>query len=263
MIDKKDMQEYIKFVEQFRNNVIRSLNIRLKISQNRIQAIRILEKNHQDEGGIKLLKRCIKNERWFLRIIQKGLEESLDKLKDIYAWLKLTVKSKELKDNAKRLIEIIEIFYFRLEDIENRLQLEGEFIEKQDKDSFRRFVRQWRKEIRLNTKLLKKVVDVDDLETYFKRIDMSVRNLGTQIGAVATTVGLGGIAITSNVTPNYAILILMPTLTFCIGISTTLKQLKYVEKQIEQMNLDELKRAKKVVNRDKTGEFIRIKKAGV
>ena len=247
MVNETELKQAIEFIQEFRTNVARSLNIRLKISRQRIYATRLLEQNHQDQNGIRLLRRCLYRERSFLKIIKKGLENSYEKLEAYSAWIKIIVKDKELKNNSVRLLEIVEIFDSKLDNINKRLELEEYFIENRDRDSYEKFLRQWKKEVKLNRKLLKKVADADDLESYFKKIKMTfgedrVGNLVT-LGITAASLKLLDMFI-YNPRSNAAIFTGLLTVIFNLAI--IMSMLKKTEEDIEFQNLEELENAIKV-----------------
>lgn len=256
-MDESEINSKINYVNEFKNNLIRSMNIRIKISQDRIRAIRLLEENHQDQNGLQLLRRCIKNERWFLRIVENGLRDSFEQLKSIFDWINTNIRDREAKNKTRRLIEIVEIYYSKIKDIEHRLKLEEAFIDRQNEDSFRQFVNQWNKEIKLNRKLLKKTVDSSELEDYFKKIRIIIPQAlkaGAMGGALGAFIRKFYLlpefkdAITGQpFSENKQILISAAIFALTAVIASTMVALENIEKQIEVMNIDELSRAKKSI----------------
>lgn len=198
MINQNQLNAYIKYFEAFRNNVVRSMAIRIKLHQQRLQAIELLKKNHQDQNGIKILRRCIKNERWFLKIIEDGLNKSFGPLKEAYSFIKSDIDNKEMINNIKRFIQIIEIYYTNIEKINKRLELEEKFIEEQDIDLFQEYLEKMKEEIDIHRSLIKQTVDVTKLERYFKKLYIQFRllrqktanyiPLGITIATVASSV---------------------------------------------------------------------------
>ncbi len=252
MINERDIEDDITFLNDFKNNVVRSMNLRLNISKKRIEAIRLLEENHLDPEGIKLLRGCIRNERRFLKIIESGLKESRDKLLNIYAWTDGNIKDKEFKRKTKRLMDVVEIFYSKIISIGHRLQLEEKFINKQDKKSFKEFVKMWNKEIKLNRKLLKKIVDGGDLAGYFRKIRIIAKKV-LKAGAIG---GVLGAFIkkfyfvpefTKQIPENQQILISAAVFAFMAAAATTLTTLENIEQQIEIINTAELEKAKRSI----------------
>jgi len=255
MVSERDIQEDINWINEFRNNVIRSMSFRIKISQNRIRAIRILEQNHQDPNGITLLRRCIRNERRFLRVVENGLKESREKLLEYFTWIDKNIKDKEAKRKTRRLVEIVNIFYSKLESVNHRLELEEKFIEIQDKDSFKNFVKQWNKEIKLNRTLLKKTVDTSELESYFKKLKTMLSSAPRTLKWGAAAGGFGAFIQTFFFVPNTKAeffdsgAILDATLMFAFfAIMVSLyEELHNLEKAIEQINIEELDKAKRSI----------------
>ena len=256
-MDESEINSKINYVNNFRNNLIRSMNIRIKISQDRIRAIRLLEQYHQDQNGLQLLEKCIKNERWFLRIVEKGLRDSFEQLKSIYDWINTNINDKEAKNRTRRLIEIIEIYYSKIKDIEHRLNLEEAFIKKQNEESFRQFVNQWNREIKLNRKLLKKTVDSSDLEEYFKKIKIIITSalkagvIGGALGAfIRKFFFLPEFKNTITGQPlseNKQILVSAALFALMAVVASTMVVLDNIEKQVEEMNVEELGRARRSI----------------
>ncbi|MCH8328896.1 MAG: hypothetical protein IIB81_00715, partial [Nanoarchaeota archaeon] len=138
MISKKDIQEDIQWVNEFRNNAARAMGLRMRLVREKLNAIHLLEQDLQSKEGLALLKRALKNERRFNRIIEKGLAESFGKLKEIYDWMRKNVRDKEAKNNTKKLVELVGYFYLKSKNIDKRLQLEEAFLESKGLKSDRR-----------------------------------------------------------------------------------------------------------------------------
>jgi len=168
MVSKGEIESDIQWVNEFRNNSARAMGLRMQIVQNRIKAIQLLKQDLQSKGGLALLKRTVKNERWFDRIIENGLAKSFDKLKEIYAWMRQNVRDKEAKNNVKRLIQLIQYFNSKSKDIDKRLQLEEAFLKSQDKNSFNRFLNEWKKDFKIRKKIINKIAGAGTLTRYFK-----------------------------------------------------------------------------------------------
>lgn len=193
MISKKDIQEDIQWVNEFRNNAARAMGLRMKLVREKLGAIHLLEQDLQSKEGLALLKRTLKNERWFNRIIEKGLAESFGKLKEIYAWMRKNVRDKEAKNNTKKLVELVGYFYLKSKDIDKRLQLEEAFLERQDQKSFNRFLKEWEKDFKIRKKVINKIVGkgyIDSLREYFKKKSgfLYDASLGLAGGAVGSLV---------------------------------------------------------------------------
>jgi len=254
------MEENLEYVNEFKKNVVRSMSIRIKLTQQRVCAVEALEYNHLDERGIKLLKRCIKNERKFLKIVDVGLEESYYKLKKVNSWIREHVKDKESRNKVKRLIKLIEIFKSKIDDIEERLELEEIFVANGDVDSFRNFVKQWNIELKLNRKLLKKIVDIHEVDDYVKKIGIILQNTTTILKRGTLSAGMGAFIqkffffpgfrdkLTGEPLPdNEQIIIAALSLAFvgvCVGIIIILEN---IEQKIEIINIGELELAKKTI----------------
>ena len=94
-MNEAELNSNIAYLTEFNTNVIRAMNIRLKIIENREKAIVLLKKDLQSSEGLILLDRAIRNERRFLRVVEEGLKNSFDKLKEIYVWMSKNTKDKE------------------------------------------------------------------------------------------------------------------------------------------------------------------------
>lgn len=79
------------------------------------------------------------------------------------------VKDRKAKNNAKRLISLVEYFYSKFKDIDKRLQLEEAFLEREDQESFKRFVKEWEKDFEIRRKVINRITGGSDLVRYFKQ----------------------------------------------------------------------------------------------
>ena len=116
IMDESEINQKTKYVEDFKKNIVRSMNIKIKISNDRIEAIKNLEVNPQDPNALQTLKNCVKNERWLLRIIENGLSKSSKDVEEVYDWIKKNIKDKELKKKTGRVIEIVMMYYSNLKE---------------------------------------------------------------------------------------------------------------------------------------------------
>ncbi|MEK6983468.1 MAG: hypothetical protein AABX33_02760 [Nanoarchaeota archaeon] len=254
MVNLKSIEAYTDYINNFRNNLIRSMAIRIKIQQQRLQAIELLENNFEDQNGVKLLSRCVKNERWFLRIIEKGLGQTFRPLKEMYIWMKKNVSDEEALEKAERIIDIVEFYYSKIKKIDKRLEAEEYFVEKQDKKSFKKFLRKWTKEMELHSKLIKKVADASDLDNYFKRMHLRFKKISEYpkpIGVMAAVgVGFGpGIQSLANYFAgkewNKMDVAVSASIWACLfAIFGAMMVMTEIEKDIEKINTKRILRAK-------------------
>ncbi len=248
-MNERELESKKKYFLDFKNNVIRSMNIKLKIAKNRTEALRILAVNPQDPKGVAILRTCVKNEKNLLKVITPGLNEAITELQKIYELFSQATDNKELKNNTKKLLEIFVAFALGLQDTERRLALEQAFIENPNEDSFKRFVEQWDIELKANIQLTKKVFDIVEINEYFTKLLTSVTssnklNVGIGLGAGAV---IGTIAILPGFPPSAVIL------GFIIGaaIATSGLALKIAEEDVEALCIKELEKAKKQIKRNK------------
>ncbi len=243
MVTRQEAEEYVAFVEEFQQNTTRSMNIRIAIAQNMVMAIQLLKENQHDLRGIELLSRCVKNERWFLRLIKKGLSNAQIRLLEATAWIKQNAKDKELKKRAERLVEIVDLFNSNMNSIEARLALEEQLLKSKDKASYDAFIQQWENETKLNRKFLGKIIDTSDVASYFKGMKVIFKEKLLPPAAAGVTVA--GILYTTlkNVTPEITFTGLLLS-AFCFTLGTIVTQLSDVAKKVEQINTDALAKLK-------------------
>ena len=262
MVSQDELQQYQKFLDNFRINVVRCIDLRFKIIEYKLRAINEIKKYFAEyypdskkrnsaegisllERAIKKLKKCTKNERWFLKIVRSGLDNSLNQLKIINSWLKENVKDNKLKKSTEGLLSIVDIFYSRYGNIENRLKLEEKFVESHDPNSFEEFMHSWEYELQATKKLIKKIGDVEGLNDYFTKtkIFFEAVKKNWKIGAISSVATLAIMSpvihlFYKNTDLNQKIAILVSILTSAYVSSTILLSLEQAEVKLWNINME-------------------------
>lgn len=253
-MNESELKSDIEFVNGLHNKVIHLMRIRLGITENRMRAIRRLEYNHNDAKAKAMLEKCVDHEREIMGWIEDGIERTHERLKIAHAWLKQHTNDRDIISKSRRLLQILKIFSSRLDAINNRLALEERFLEKPDPESFKDFLFEWKKEIKLNKKLLQKTVDTTDIQTFFKKMRAIFKRIPRSLTAAAVF-GAGGATLQKIIhipqhealTENEAALLLALTFALHGFVANMIMEFRRMDSQLESVNIKELREARKAI----------------
>lgn len=248
-MDIGDIERKKAFIEEFQRKAEQSMKIRIWIAKKKTKAIWILVKNIEDvsagkdwDKGIRILTISLNHDKKLLKIIEYGLSKSEAELIEITDWLIANVKDREVRRNAVMLVKLIKLFHNNISKIKKIIEKEEKFTNTRTKKSFKDFIKEWKKEIKINQKFLKKVAGLSRLNEYFEKAKTLFKQ--AKLGYTAGTVGPGALAFlykaaSGEDADERMALVLGMTVFVCV-LSNTLLMMAYLEKEIEEINLREL-----------------------
>ncbi len=179
-MNQKQLQANTNYVRDIIASVVRLSNARIKIHQQRIEAVTILKEKFYDQGAILSLRRCNKNEVKLLEIIDRHSDFTYANLIGIYRWMKSNIKDKKLLKRTHKLLKVIELYRKLSPKVQYRLKLEEKFVKDGSLGSFEEFVEQWSSEISENRLFIRKVSSLLLEENYLKDLINKVSVLLTR-----------------------------------------------------------------------------------
>lgn len=241
-MDIGDIERKKAFIGEFQRKAEQSMKIRVRIAKKRAKAIGILGKNHEDEEGIRILTISLNHDKKLLEIIEYGLSKSKAELIEITDWLIANVKDREVRRNSVMLVKLIKLFHINISKIKKRIGKEEMFTNTRTKKSFEDFLKEWKKEIKINRKFLKKVAGLSRLNEYFEKAKALFKQ--AKLGYTAGTVGPGAMAFLYKVASgedfDERMTLALGITAFICVLGNTLAMMAYLEKEIEEINLREL-----------------------
>lgn len=251
MVTAKELESKIAYFRKLNDTIIKFSNLRIRIAEKRNAAISMMRLDlgfdveiYDKEVGKarKILSNCVKNERNIMTIIGKALEEEYDTINECVGFIKREVKDQEIVRNSIRLLYIINVFRSRIKNINSRLEKEEKYLKKReghyfdsDKDEdFKEFISLWEQEQIMNKELLNKLVDIDELEYFFKKTLIVLKN--------AVKPGLTGAALGATTQYEFGInqaFLYFTLFSVCYSIISNLEN---SEKIIYGINIKKLKK---------------------
>jgi hypothetical protein len=171
---KLNIESKIIMINEFRQHLFRALDIKTLISKDLIIGSSLLQKDVDDDEGLRLLKRAYKNESPLLDIITKGLEKSNTFLSESMIWIKSVSSNDELLSEIDKIKSVLDIFNSAFDQTVKRFKKENDFLSDTNVKSFEEFMISWSDEIQ-SLKSLILSVDSSSLDDYFKRINVNNR----------------------------------------------------------------------------------------
>lgn len=240
-MEVRDIENKKAFIEQFQRKAEQCMRIRVRIARQKTGAIAKLLKNVADEEGINTLSISLGHDKKLLWIVEEGLSKSSGQLEEIYYWVRDNVKDREMRRNTEMLLMLVKLFHKNLCKIKKRMAKEELFINSRTKKSFDDFIKEWKKEINLNRKLLKKAAGLTMLNEYFKKTKILLEQ--AKLGLIGGTVGPFVLTLfyikVSGEELNERMAIAIGMTAFISIVGQTLAMLAFLEREIEKINLNQ------------------------
>ena len=115
--------------------------------------------------NLAILRRCLYRERELMRIIDQNFPQAIDTLQDI---LRQTVSQDE-KREIRRLLRGYRMLWNSMQFIGKRMHFQAEFVEKQDYETFYRFLRYLNGRSRLDSTIVELIVQPDFRQAFKKK----------------------------------------------------------------------------------------------
>ncbi len=202
----------ISEIEKIRINMAKVYALRTEIALQRQKAIRLLtfldgtifNKTSNLEAE-KIIERCINDDKRLMIVIKKGIKDLLEIEEEVVSWAESSIKSKDTRRRISAIFEITAEYNGHIPLIEDRMSTEENFLAilkkhesgkiqqilDERKRMFDRYMSLWESELKEETKILEKSVEIiyESAADQFLKQALSILKKGT-----INVVGVTGLA---------------------------------------------------------------------
>lgn len=239
--EKITVESKITLINEFRQHLFRSLDIRTLVARDMIEGVNSLDNNISDDKGSRLLRRALKNEIPFFDSVNKGLVKTKDYLTEVSIWLKNKSSNEDILNHINKLISLLDVFnkYFAIKN--DRLKKEEFFLNNPNGDSLRNFLLAWGEEVKSVRSLLIDSGNCSEIDSFFKEV-----GLGTMVALRSgfCTDNFNKKIMSWNISfkDNEEFMLYFSYISLLSSISLMFLTFRELEEKIETVNLETLKK---------------------
>ncbi|MFP4567487.1 MAG: hypothetical protein ACLFN8_00940 [Candidatus Woesearchaeota archaeon] len=172
---KITIESKIVMINEFRQHLFRSLDVRTSVSSDLIEGAKLLSEDVSSEEGLRLLRRAHKNEGPYLDLVRKGLDKTISYLDELSGWIKVRSGNSALFNNIGRLFEFHNLFNSLMDKSFKRFNAQELFLKTELESDFYKFMTSWAYNVEEARALLAACKDVREIDSYFKDLAGNVR----------------------------------------------------------------------------------------